>query len=440
MASLVLWRRAATAVGVYGAAAVGILATVVAARQLPRADFGLLALVIATTSFVQLLLDLTVDEAMVKYGFRYIARGEHGRLRRLFRVGAVVKVAGGAGGTAVLLALAPLGDSIFGEHGLLVPLALAAPIPLVQSPEGLAATALLLRGWMDVRATFLLVSMALRLAGLGIGAAFGLREAVLGMTVAQVLATAAVGLAGRAAFRVYRGADPQPLGEDARGLRRFVLQSSVGTGLASARASLPAILVGLVAGATEVAFFRVAQAPQSAFASLSAPARLILLTEQTRDFEYGRIDRLRAMLSRYMLGTASVLVVLVPLLWWQMPRLVRIVYGARYEGAVDAVRLILVAAAIQVVWGWTKSFPVSIGRPVLRSIAQSIELVVLVPTLLVGGSLWGADGAAAAVVASSAVFAAVWTVLLVRLRRGMLAVAGPEEEFVAESIDEALLR
>ena len=54
----------------------------------------------------------------------------------------------------------------------------------------------------------------------------------------------------------------------------------------------------------------------------------------------------------------------------------------------------LVAAALRLVWGWTKSFPVSIGRPGLRVIVQAIEIAVFVPLLLVFASRWGATGAA----------------------------------------------
>jgi O-antigen/teichoic acid export membrane protein len=140
-----------------------------------------------------------------------------------------------------------------------------------------------------------------------------------------------------------------------------------------------------------------------------------------------------------MLGTSALLVAVVPVLWWQMPAIVRAVYGAKYEGAVDATRLILAAAAVQVVWGWTKSFPVSIGRPALRILTQGIEVAVLVPVLLVLGWQWGATGAAAAIVVASAVFAAVWTVLLVRLRKGMLALPPQEPELPRGLPDELLV-
>jgi O-antigen/teichoic acid export membrane protein len=71
---------------------------------------------------------------------------------------------------------------------------------------------------------------------------------------------------------------------------------------------------------------------------------------------------------------------------------------------------------VQLVYGWTKSLPVSIGRPNLRILAHGVETAVLVPALILLGAEWGATGAAGAVLASTLVFAAVWTILLVRLR------------------------
>jgi O-antigen/teichoic acid export membrane protein len=124
-----------------------------------------------------------------------------------------------------------------------------------------------------------------------------------------------------------------------------------------------------------------------------------------------------AMLRRYITGTTLVMVVVVPLFWWLMPFFMGLAYGHAYRvHASNAARLVLVAAAIQFIFGWTKSFPVSIGRPGLRIIAQSVEIAVFVPLLLVFASKWGATGAAAATLVSTGVFCAVWIVLLARIR------------------------
>jgi O-antigen/teichoic acid export membrane protein len=111
------------------------------------------------------------------------------------------------------------------------------------------------------------------------------------------------------------------------------------------------------------------------------------------------------------------MVAAVPVLWVLMPWLMQVFYGPEFrEHATTPARLVLIAAALQLIWGWTKSFPVSIGRPGLRNIALAVETAIFVPLLLLLGAEWGATGGAAAMVASTAVFCLLWVVLLARVR------------------------
>jgi O-antigen/teichoic acid export membrane protein len=416
MGSRVLWRRAATAAAVYAATVLGVLGTIVAARSLGPERFGLLALALAATAFFQLLLDSTVEEAIVKYGYRYATAEDWGRLRRLFRVGIVVKWAGGAAAALAVALLAPFADAIFGTDSLTVPMLVAATIPLVQAPEGMAGAVLIVRGRYDLRSAFLTLSMGLRLAGVGIGAQLGVTEAVVGYALAQAVASAAIGIAGAAAARRFPRPDPVPLGEDARGVRGFVVRSAAGTGLVSMRGTLAPLALGVVAPAAQVAFFRAAQAPLTGFAALSAPVRLIMLTEQTRDAEQGRSDLVWRSLARFSLGAAAFSALVVPVGWWLMPWLVPLVFGHAYDPAVTAARLLLFAAAIQLVLGWTKSFPVSIGRPELRIVAHGAEVAVLLPLVVLLGARWESAGAAGAYLAATIAFGLTWLVLLARVR------------------------
>jgi O-antigen/teichoic acid export membrane protein len=148
---------------------------------------------------------------------------------------------------------------------------------------------------------------------------------------------------------------------------------------------------------------------------------MILLTEQTRDWENGRPEVVLAGIRRYTIGAAAIAVVALGPALLAMRWAVRIVLGAQYLPAVSAARLILVAAAIQMVLSWTKTFPVTIGRPGLRLWAHGVETAVLLPLIVVFGKAWGVTGAGAAVLASSGAFAVAWAVIYVRLRRsGML--------------------
>src|SRR5690349_22752606 len=106
MAASLFRRRAGAAAGTYASIVFGFAGTMVAARLFSREELGLYAIVLASTGFLQALLDLTIEEVLVKYGFRYIAREDWGRLRRLFRRTLAVKLVGAVLGGLALLGLA----------------------------------------------------------------------------------------------------------------------------------------------------------------------------------------------------------------------------------------------------------------------------------------------------------------------------------------------
>jgi O-antigen/teichoic acid export membrane protein len=136
----VVFRRAVTAVSIYGSALLGILASVVAARELTKVDFSRFALVFAVTGLLQLFLDVTVEEVVVKFGNRYIARADWERFHRLLRVAFAVKTAGGAVGGLAVVGAAALAPWIWNVGGLRSALLVAALVPLVQAPEGITET------------------------------------------------------------------------------------------------------------------------------------------------------------------------------------------------------------------------------------------------------------------------------------------------------------
>lgn len=416
MGSRLHWRRSVTAAGLYGSTALGVLGTVIAARAFSKEDFGLFATVFVAVGFFQVLLDLTVEESLTKYGFRYSSASDWGRLRGLFRSALRLKLAGGVLAGLALLALAPVADAIFGGHGLGWMFVAAAPLPLLQAPENVGATALLLRGRYDLRGLVLTVSTAFRLVAIAIGVRYGVIETILAIVAGQVLGTLVTGAAGVAAFRRFPRAERVPLGDDRRGVLDFVLRSSAATGLLSVRATLAPLLLGVVAGPTQVGLFRIAQAPQSGFAAASSPVRLILLTEHTRDWERGETSRVLAGVVRYTLLAGALMVVTVPVFFWLMPDLIELVFKPRYLDATDAARVMLVAAALQLTFGWTKSLPVSIGRPNLRLVTHGVETAILIPLVVVLGSTWGATGAAFAILAATIAFVLLWSVLFLRIQ------------------------
>lgn len=416
MRSRLLWRRSGAAAGLYLSVAFGIVAMVIAANELGTERFGAFAWALSAASFFQMLLDLTVEDSLTKYGFRYIEASEWGKLRRLFGLAVRLKLAGGVAAAVCIAALAPISDSLVGADVWPAVLA-AAFLPLVQSPENVAGTALLLRGRYDLRGGYSAVSQALRLLGVIIGVQYGPWQAVLGMVTGQALATVGVSALGMAAFRRFPAGAPEPLGDDRHGIRSFVLASTIGTAVISLRSTVPPLILGVAAGKSDVGLLRIAQAPQTGLGAASSPVRLILLTEQTRAWEQGRESSVLTGIRRYMVVSAGLMAAAVPVFYVLMPWLVRTVFrDEAYEGAIDAARIILFAGALQVVFGWTKSFPTTIGRPRLRIVTHGIEAAVLVPLVAILGVSYGVTGAAVAMLIGTICFVSAWLVVLVRFR------------------------
>ena len=119
--------------------------------------------------------------------------------------------------------------------------------------------------------------MGLRMTGLAVGAHFGVTEAVVGVVFAQAVATVLLATTALAAFRRFPAAAPVRLDEDRGASFGSSSTPAPPTGVVSLRGALAPLLLGIVSKPVQVGFFRIAQAPQQGLASLSAPARLIML-------------------------------------------------------------------------------------------------------------------------------------------------------------------
>ncbi len=234
--------------------------------------------------------------------------------------------------SALVAAIAPFAGSIFhhGGAGLETPMLIAALLPPLQALESIAAATLILRGRYDLRGIWLTLSMGLRLAGIAAGAHWGVTAEVLGVVCAQVLTTISILAVGLKGLRLFPAAAPAPLASDRGPIVRFVAQSAAYTGLISLRTWIAPLTLGIVRNATAVELLPGAQAPQSGIAALSSPLRMILLTEQTRDWEHGRPELVLAGIRRYTIGATLVAAVVLGPALWAMPWAVRVVLTARY--------------------------------------------------------------------------------------------------------------
>ena len=391
MAPSLFRRRFATAAGLYLSVGLGIVGTIAAARLLGLEAFGRFATVMAVVGLAQTLLDLTVEESLTKFGFRYIAGEEWGKLHRLFRRALELKLVGGA-----LASLAPARARAARRHRVRLRRAHRA-----DARGGGAAADRVARERERERAPPPRPLRPSRRAPLGDdgdparrdpdrrvvrrhgGACRDRRRPARrdGGRGHGGHARAAAVPAGRG--RVARRRPPRDR------LVRRPLERRHRRDLAARRAhARPARRRrGHDAGRLPTASRSLRRAASRRRArpsgSCCSPSRRATGSTAARPVLRG--------VRRYSLAAAGIAAVAVPvfLVAHAVARAGRL--RQEYLPAVDAARIVLVSAAILLVLGWSKSLPVTIGRPRLRIVTHGIETLVLLPLVVVLGARVGGD-------------------------------------------------
>lgn len=418
-----LGRRVATvAPGMWLATAFGFGGTVVAARGLGVEGYGAVVLAISIVGATAALLDVSLEGAVVHYGFQAVADGDPGRLRALLRGALAVDVLVGAA-TFVLLLLMAGPFASYASLGRLDPglIRLAALGTLAETANGTTGAALLIARRTDLRAWCMTAASLCRLLLVVVAVRVGGGAAVLvAFALASGLgaATQAV-LAWRAGWKTWiRPVDPIRPGPSVASLLRFGFYSSMTTTVNAVRTAILPVLLGRLSGPGSVGILNVAQLPVSVGGIAFAPVRLAMYPEQARLAALGeRKELLATFKSNAVLGFAvGVPAAIVG--WFLLPWLLPALYSESFAAAVGPARVLLIVAVVQFMVGTAKTLPAAIGRPELQTLAALLDLVILalLVALLRHHDVMGAAVALAVVVVLDAAF--LWWAIPRALRRG----------------------
>lgn len=426
------WLRAGqTSAATYVSTALAFAATVVVARGLGPSGFGEVVLAISTATLVAMLLDLSLEDAVVFHGFRALEAGHMGTLRALIRRSLTLDLAIGIAVFAAIFAVAePLADVVSGGHLGAGTLRLAALAGLVSTVDSTTGGILLVARRPDLRAWIMVVANAVRLGGALAALQLGGPDAVI-LAYAIAAAVAAVFqafLAWRIGWRHWRAreaSDGEPVGS--RTLLSFGFHSSLSTTLFSGRDMLIPMLLGSLAGPAAVGLFRVALLPVAAVGVAAGPIRMLLLPEQTRLAASKRFQTLWRSIRIHTLAGLALGLPAAVVGWFALQTLIPLLYSDEFAGAVDAARILMAAAVAHLAFGWWKTIPTAVGRPELRSMAagSSFVLTIVLLVLLAGR---GSEGAALAFSLASVITGIAWLVLArMLLRRAHAGAAAAED-------------
>jgi O-antigen/teichoic acid export membrane protein len=407
------WRRAGkTSVAAWCATALGLVGTIVAARALGPNDYGLVALAIATATFVATFLDLTLEEGVVHHGFRAITGGDIGALRSLLRAAFLFDLGIGLVLAALVVGFAgPMADVASGgrlDPGLIQ---LAALMTLATTVNGTTGSVLLLAGRPDLRALIMAATNLARLMAVLAAVQLGGPAHVVGAyALAAVIGAVVQGLtAWRVGWREWTGAKTTRSARAwIRPLATFGMHSSLTSSVVSMEKSLVLILLGAIVGPSAAGIFNVALLPVGVMALATEPIRLVLYPEQARLAARGEVRSLRRTMTWY---SAIGLALGIPCAiagWFVLPWLIPMLFSDQFDGAVEPARILLPAAVCFLALGWSKTVPAAIGKPQVRTAVSALSAVVMLTLTAVLAPRYESSGAAIAYTAAAVCVSVVW--------------------------------
>lgn len=400
-----------------GVAALFVLAaTVLTARTLGPADFGVVMLVHAYALVIRGLLNVQPFESVVRFGVPLLEIGDTPTLRRLLWLSLKVDLACATSAAALAIIVAPLAAWLFDWQQ---PVALTAMIygaVLITTASGTATGLLRLFDRFDLLGRQLMIGPLVRLAG--VLAAWALDTGVTGFVLAWALGYGAEHLftivcgwrlyghriGGR--LRPDRSDGPQPR---IPGVANFLWVTYWQSNLDLAGKQLPTLLAGALLGSVGAGLFRLAQQVASVLAKPAALIRQVVFLDQTRlhhrgDRDFGRITRLTALLA----GASGALFVMLALVFGEP--LLRVFVGEEFVAASGLLTVMLFASTLELASAPLRTAAYAIGKAgtLLRiHVATTSLYMVLFFALTSSMGLIGA-GVAAASAALIALMGQIW--------------------------------
>jgi O-antigen/teichoic acid export membrane protein len=373
---------------------------------------------------IAVFLDFSLEEAVVHFGAKALMekdmRGTMGLLVTSLRLDVMVGLVVFVGIVVGSPWIADAATSGRLETGFVQ---LAALEALAITTNGTSGAALLIAGRPELRAWAMAFAGLLRLVAVGVAVLISpIGAAVLwGYVIGSTLGALGQGsLAVLQMRRAWGRVKPGPSPVSSKRLATFGANSSLTTTLNAIRVGTVAVILGRTAGPSVVGFLNIAMLPVVVVSIATAPLRMMTFPEQARLSAEDQLDVLWHGLKLYTAVAGAIAVAGAVVGWFILPTLIRVLFSAAYLPAVLPARILLVAAVATMSVAWAKALPAAVGRPGIRTVLSSVELVItLLGVLLLADR--GVAGAAVAISIATVLVALLWFVVAGR----MLASVGP---------------
>ncbi|MGF1543322.1 MAG: lipopolysaccharide biosynthesis protein [Parvularculaceae bacterium] len=415
--------------GNFGAAAVSILATGLAARALGPNEFGMLALVVVFVQGVERLVSFQTWQPMIRYGAAVDdAPARLDDFRSLVKFGVLLDAAGGVAAFTLAVVVARAGGELFGLGGGAVALVETYAVVLLFSSTGAAIGVLRLAGRFKETAYIQMASQSVRAIACAVALAVGagLAEFVAIWTATHLLASLVVWALGahqlaRAGGLDFHRASLAGLSTRFPKIWRFSVFANLSLTVRSSTQQFDTLLVGALLDPAAAGFYHLAKRVARAANQAGQQVQTVVFPEVSKLWSKGDVAAFR----RVTLQTETLLgllcVVGAVATWFAAPAAADVFLGPEFAPVALLVSVQIVAVTFLLVGNVTRSALLSMGDDsfvLALSAATAALYFALAPLLLL---TFGAVGGNVAHVAQGVVWV---TALAYRFRR-RLAVAPP---------------
>lgn len=379
----------------------GAVFTVLAARTLGPAQYGLLQLSLTVVRFIDEFMDVRVEESIVRYLSGDLVRKDYSRAQAVVILGYLTDIFLTLLSFAAVFFIAPwVARSFFHlesgqEETATLLMRLYAVILLLKIMNGTSKTLLRVHEKFRLLGIYRSTKGLCNLAFAGVGLLWGLAGVVWGFLASAAVTTILVQAFAWPLLRKLGPWRPAPLWPEVTRMGGFVFQTNLSGYLKSLNKHADILILGFFATPEAAGYYRIAMSFSNILGIFAAPLGYVVFPAMSRMHAMGDPAQLRRLIRRiggamvvYSLPAAALMALLAgPILTFTVK--------SDFLMALPACYVLLAAFVVANLTIWTRPATLAIGRPGMSTWANAVQAVVmvtvgiiLVPKLQATGSAW----------------------------------------------------
>jgi O-antigen/teichoic acid export membrane protein len=381
--------------------ATGMVFTILAARSLGPAVYGLLQLSLTVVRFIDEFMDVRIEESIVRYLSDDLVRKDLASAQAVVIVGYLTDLALTTISVALVFLLAPWMARVFyhiepaWEGTAILLMRLYTGVLILKVLNGTSKTLLRVfehfRGLGAYRSTKGVCDLLFA----GVGLHWGVVGVVGGFVVSAAVTTILVQAMAWRTFRALGPWGPGPVIPQVRRMGRFVFQTNLSGYLKSLNKHADMLILGHFAPPEAAGFYRIAMSYANLLGLFAAPLGYVVFPTMSRMHAMGDPAQIRRLVRRITGAMAAYSIPAAAAMGVLAPPILAITVKSDFLPAIPACFVLLGAFVVANVTIWTRPLTLAIGRPEMSTWANALQSVVavasailLVPRLSFVGSAW----------------------------------------------------